>query len=133
MENSEITEPESLLFLDVDSDLSSMSYLDESQSTDIHTSDSDLNETPVVTLGSHQAVIEQPLDGPSVCYGVTDPITLRLPTEKDRILTEQLEEMLHERNLYETASGILKRERLLADLSKLLCVGCFYKKKQKCV
>lgn len=59
-------------------------------------------------------------EGPPVVYGCTKPLSLRLPSSRDRALTESLETMMHEKNLYETPEGMAHREQVLRKLERIL-------------
>lgn len=59
-------------------------------------------------------------NGLFVRFGVTDPISLKLPSPRDRFLTQKLEAMMRTKNLYETEEGQKRREHVLEELRKLL-------------
>lgn len=58
--------------------------------------------------------------GAPVKFGVTDPISLKLPSARDRFLTQKLEAMMRSKNLYESEEGQKRREIVLDELKKLL-------------
>lgn len=53
-------------------------------------------------------------------YGVTDPISWDLPTERDRESSEALERVLAEENLYETLEGSRHRAFVLTQLEAIV-------------
>lgn len=53
-------------------------------------------------------------------YGVTDPISWAMPTERDYELTEALESTLRGRGLFETPEGSRQREFVLERLNELV-------------
>lgn len=71
---------------------------------------------------SQSGLKAKPAEGPLVRFGVTEPISLRLPAVRDRFLTQKLESMMKAKNLYETAEGQRVREFVLDELKKLLSV-----------
>lgn len=73
--------------------------------------------------GAHKTALSKTAEGPSVRFGVTDPINLKLPTPRDRFLTQKLENMMRSKKLYETEEGQKRREFVLEELRKLLCVS----------
>lgn len=53
-------------------------------------------------------------------YGVTEPISLAHPTEKDLKFTEDLEKELRSHDLFETLEGSRKREQVLGKLNVIV-------------
>lgn len=53
-------------------------------------------------------------------WGLTDPISVEPPSSRDHRLTSELEECLHNNNLYETNAGKQLRERVLIELTNIV-------------
>ena len=70
----------------------------------------------LVFMCAAMAVMEQQ----NKTYGITSPISLASPTQKDRILTQKLEETIEPYGVFETESEMQKRLVVLGKMNEIV-------------